>query len=147
MTRRALLVALLALGSALPVRADWRGSGEVPIGGDGNVLLVQARVNGRASGTFLLDSGASICAVSADIARRAGARPSGDTVVLQTANGKVRAPLLRLHDLSVGGVRVSDVTAVVHDDLPNDLDGIVGLSFLNHFNYSVDARNRILRLR
>ena len=85
--------------------------------------------------------------MSADIARRAGARPSGDTVVLQTANGKVRAPLLRLHDLSVGGVRVSDVTAVVHDDLPNDLDGIVGLSFLNHFNYSVDARNRILRLR
>jgi predicted aspartyl protease len=68
-------------------------------------------------------------------------------VQLQTANGVVTAPLVRLHSVDVGGNRARDVAAVVHPAVPPPLDGVIGLSFLDHFTYAVDPRRHILRLR
>jgi aspartyl protease family protein len=98
-------------------------------------------------GLFLLDTGSTLCVLSRDVARRLALPPTGNTVTVQTANGNVRSPVLRLADVDVGGTRVGDVEAVVHDKLPDGIDGMVGLSFLNRFSYSIDPRRRTLRLQ
>ena len=145
------LVLLLGVASALlaePARAEWAAGAqsEVPLDGDGAAWRVRATLDGNVSGLFLLDTGASLCVLAPTVARRLRLAPAGQ-VQLQTANGVVTAPLVQLRSIDVGGNRARDVMAVVHPAVPPPLDGVIGLSFLDHFTYSVDPRRHVLRLR
>jgi clan AA aspartic protease (TIGR02281 family) len=126
--------------------AEWTAGGrtEVPLDSNGSSWFVRATLNGNVSGTFLIDTGATLCVVTPTTARRLGFTPTGEEVELRTANGVVRAPILRLRTIDVGNNRARDVAAVVHDSVP--VDGIIGLSYLNNFSYAVDPRKRVLRL-
>ncbi|HLK10362.1 MAG TPA: retropepsin-like aspartic protease [Candidatus Binatia bacterium] len=149
MVRRLLRAAAAVLLLVAPAAAEWVNAPrtEVPLEGDGTTWIVRATVNGRASGRFLLDTGASLCVVTPTLLERIGLHASDESVALQTANGVVTAPLVRLADLAVSGNRAGGVAAVVYGGVPAGLDGIVGLSFLNRFSYSVDPQRRVLRLR
>ena len=145
------LVLLLGVASALlaePTRAEWAAGAqsEVPLDGDGAAWRVRATLDGNVSGLFLLDTGASLCVLAPTVARRLRLAPAGQ-VQLQTANGVVTAPLVQLRSIDVGGNRARDVMAVVHPAVSPPLDGVIGLSFLDHFTYSVDPRRHVLRLR
>ena len=148
MRGRIVLLALGALLVAMPLAADWAGGlqREVPLDGNGNTWLVHATVNGSMSGLFLLDTGASYCVLAPTAARRLGVKASGENVEIRTANGVVRAPVIELATVDVGGNRARQVRAIVHPAVAPPLDGIIGLSFLNHFSYGVDPRRRVLRL-
>ena len=148
MRGRIVLLALVALLVAMPLAADWAGGlqREVPLDGNGNTWLVHATVNGSMSGLFLLDTGASYCVLAPTAARRLGVKASGENVEIRTANGVVRAPVIELATVAVGGNRARQVRAIVHPAVAPPLDGIIGLSFLNHFSYGVDPRRRVLRL-
>jgi len=148
MRGRIVLLALGALLIAMPLAADWAGGlqREVPLDGNGNTWLVHATVNGSMSGLFLLDTGASYCVLAPTAARRLGVKASGESVEIRTANGVVRAPVIELATVDVGGNRARQVRAIVHPAVAPPLDGIIGLSFLNHFSYGVDPRRRVLRL-
>ena len=148
MRGRILLLALVALLVAMPLAADWAGGlqREIPLDGNGNTWLVHATVNGSMSGLFLLDTGASYCVLAPTAARRLGVKASGESVEIRTANGVVRAPVIELATVDVGGNRARQVRAIVHPAVAPPLDGIIGLSFLNHFSYGVDPRRRVLRL-
>ncbi len=148
MRGRIVLLALVALLVAMPLAADWAGGlqREVPLDGNGNTWLVHATVNGSMSGLFLLDTGASYCVLAPTAARRLGVKASGENVEIRTANGVVRAPVIELATVDVGGNRARQVRAIVHPAVAPPLDGIIGLSFLNHFSYGVDPRRRVLRL-
>ena len=140
----ALVVALVAS----PTGAQWHSGGaKIPLDGDGHVWTVRAKLNDHVSGQFLLDTGASVCVLAPAIARRLDLDETGMDVELRTANGVVRAPLVRVHSIEVGRNRAEDVTAVVHPAVSGKLDGVLGLSFLNTFDsYSIDAREHTLRL-
>ncbi|TMA43916.1 MAG: TIGR02281 family clan AA aspartic protease [Deltaproteobacteria bacterium] len=148
MRGRIVLLALVALLVAMPLAADWAGGlqREVPLDGNGNTWLVHATVNGSMNGLFLLDTGASYCVLAPTAARRLGVKASGENVEIRTANGVVRAPVIELATVDVGGNRARQVRAIVHPAVAPPLDGIIGLSFLNHFSYGVDPRRRVLRL-
>ena len=148
MRGRIVLLALGALLVAMPLAADWAGGlqREVPLDGNGNTWLVHATVNGSMNGLFLLDTGASYCVLAPTAARRLGVKASGESVEIRTANGVVRAPVIELATVDVGGNRARQVRAIVHPAVAPPLDGIIGLSFLNHFSYGVDPRRRVLRL-
>jgi clan AA aspartic protease (TIGR02281 family) len=148
MRGRIFLLALVALLVAMPLAADWAGGlqREVPLDGNGNTWLVHATVNGSMSGLFLLDTGASYCVLAPTAARRLGVKATGENVEIRTANGVVRAPVIELATVDVGGNRARQVRAIVHPAVAPPLDGIIGLSFLNHFSYGVDPRRRVLRL-
>ena len=148
MTRLVLLLGVASVLLAEPARAEWAAGAqsEVPLDGDGAAWRVRATLDGNVSGLFLLDTGASLCVLAPTVARRLRLAPAGQ-VQLQTANGVVTAPLVRLRSIDVGGNRARDVMAVVHPAVPPPLDGVIGLSFLDHFTYSVDPRRHVLRLR
>ncbi len=142
------MAALLVVLAASPTVAQWRSGGsEIPLDGEGNVWTLRAKLNDRVSGTFLLDTGASVCVLAPAIARKLDLEDTGTDVELRTANGVVKAPLVRIDSIQVGRDRAEDVTAVVHPAVADSLDGVLGLSFLNTFDgYSIDTRNHTLRL-
>ena len=142
-------LAALVLLCGHPARADWAGGAmtEVPLESNGASWFVRATINGTQRGLFLVDTGASLCVLAPSMASKLSLHPSGEQVELHTANGVVKAPVVKLSSVDVGGNRARDVQAVVHGAVGPPLDGIIGLSFLNEFSYAVDPRRRVLRLR
>lgn len=123
---------------------------EAHLTGDGSQLLVEARLNGRFSGVFLLDTGASYCVITPRTARRLGikrTKPGDEPVILATPTGEIEAPMTHLLTIEVANVRAGNVSTVIYPAVEEPLSGILGLSFLSQFEFSVDSRRRVLRLR
>jgi clan AA aspartic protease (TIGR02281 family) len=138
-----LLAAILVVAPA----AGERPPSEVPLHGDGTRWTVQATIDGTTRGHFLVDTGASYCVVARAVARDLALAPTGRSVTLHTANGAVRAPVVRLRTLDVGTTRAVDVDAIVHDAVGPEIDGVIGLNFLNRFRYAIDPQRRTLHLQ
>ena len=144
MRAAAVLAALLLV---VPAVAEWHGAhAPVPLRGDGTSWMVHATLDGRVQGLFLLDTGASYCVVAPALARTLALAPTGSFTTVQTANGPVRAPVVRIRTLELGGTRAHDVQAIVHDAVGPGLDGVIGLNFLNRYRYSIDPQRRVLGL-
>ncbi len=99
----------------------------------------EGRIDGRRL-DFLIDTGASVIALTAEDAASLGLHP-GDSeyrVMLKTANGVVRAAPTTLGMVEIGGIIVRDVVAVVMPDgaLSENLLGMSFLTRLRHFEYS-----------
>jgi clan AA aspartic protease (TIGR02281 family) len=143
-----LLVLPLVLALAIvPASGEWMAvRAPVPLRGDGTSWLVQATINGRAEGLFLLDTGASYCVIAPSLARELALPPTGSFATVLTANGPVKAPVVRLRSLDLNGTRAQDVQAIVHDAVGPKLDGVIGLNFLNRYRYAVDPQRRELEL-
>jgi aspartyl protease family protein len=100
---------------------------------------VDARIDGRHL-TFMVDTGASVIALTAGDAGRLGVHPAPHEFVteVKTANGTVRAAPIRLDRVEVGDLAVRDVEALVLPDaaLGDNLLGLSFLSRLRRFEYS-----------
>jgi hypothetical protein len=59
----------------------------------------------------------------------------------------VAASLVELESVEVEGERLVRVQALVLDAVEPPLIGIIGLSFLSHFRYSVDGAGGVLELK
>ena len=98
----------------------------------------EARIDGRAV-RVLIDTGASVVALTREDALRLGLRPMATdfTATVQTASGPVRAAPVRLTSVSVAGARVDDVQAlIVEEGLPYSLLGMSYLGRLSRFEAS-----------
>ena len=106
---------------------------------------VRAYINGVAI-PFLVDTGASDVALSADAAERIGInlRNLKYTRGYQTANGVIYAAPVTLRDVRIGDLRVYDVEASVTKS--NIGMSLLGMSFLNRLS-SFEVRGRELILR
>jgi len=143
-----LFVAALLSGSAAAQNQRPALVYDVPLEiGDGKHLIVHGTVNGLVSGPMLVDTGSSYCVLTRATARRLGfALPRGTTVPVVTANGEVEVDRFHLPAVQLAGARVTAVETVVMDAVEPPLIGIVGLSLLNRFRYSVDVARGTLRL-
>lgn len=143
--RKSVWAALVLLGFA----PTGFAAQEIQLEKHPGALVVEATFNRRFTGRFLLDTGATYCVLDEATARKAKlrGRTSGEQVRLLTANGPVRASLARARKIELGGAAARDVAvAVVRDNPVHGLDGIIGLSFLENFVYTVDAEAGVLRL-
>jgi aspartyl protease family protein len=90
-----------------------------------------ARIEGQHI-EFMIDTGASVIALTETDAIRIGVRPApGDyRATVTTANGRVKAAPVRLASVDVGGLVVRDVEAMV---LPDGAlsENLLGMSFLS----------------
>jgi aspartyl protease family protein len=95
---------------------------------------------------MLVDTGASDVCISASTARRLGLSPSGGRKrVMQTANGQSTALPTVLRNVSLGGLYVSDVEALILTPEAGEVN-LLGESFLKRL-VSVEQRNGTLVLR
>ena len=64
---------------------------------------------------------------------------------LSTAGGYINAPLVTLGSIDVNGAVVQHIPVVVLDSTV-PYDGLLGMSFLDHFDVSIDRRAGQMRL-
>ena len=100
---------------------------------------VNGRVDGKNMG-FMVDTGASVIALTARDAARLGIRPPlrEFTAEVKTANGTVRAARVQLNRVEIDDVTVRDVAALIVPDeaLSENLLGLSFLSKLRRFEYT-----------
>lgn len=117
-----------ASGRSMTVKRDRRGH-----------FQVEAKVDGRRL-DFMVDTGASVIALTTKDARRLGIFPSFNEfrVPVRTANGTVKAAAVTLGSVDVGGLVVRDVPALVIGDnaLGENLLGLSYLTRLKRFEYA-----------
>jgi aspartyl protease family protein len=105
---------------------------------------VTARIDGRHL-DFMVDTGASVIALTARDAARLGVRPmrSDYTATVTTANGTIKAAPTLLDAVELDGLTVRDVQALV---LPDDALGenLLGLSFLSKLRRFEYAGGKLL---
>jgi aspartyl protease family protein len=126
--------------TARPDERTSSGTDSVVVPRDGyGHFRTEGRIDGRRL-DFLIDTGASVIALTADDAATLGIHPGASEyrVMLKTANGVVHAAPTTLGMVEIGGILVRDVTAVVMPDgaLSENLLGMSFLSRLRHFEYS-----------
>lgn len=96
---------------------------------------------------MMVDTGATVAALSYDDADRIGLRPtpSDFNVPVQTANGVAHAARARLRDVRIGSVSLRDVDALV---LPRAIasQSLLGMSFLKRLSgFGYEAGRLVLR--
>ena len=74
-----------------------------------------------------------------------------DTTLLtiNTAGGSVQVNMSYLSSLHVGRAKAQNVAVAIHDlpDMPEHIEGLLGMSFLKHFLITLDAEQSRLILR
>jgi aspartyl protease family protein len=150
-----LILSLLFIGSAglpgftenAPTRPHYTlmALTELKAGAMGH-YTVSARIN-RTDIDVMVDTGASVVALSYEDAQNAGLRPNtlDFSVPVSTANGSVKAARVTLDRVEIDRVRVDDVDALV---LPKGaLHGtLLGMSFLSKLS-SFKSENGVLTLK
>jgi len=101
----------------------------IPMSRDGH-FWVRARING-VERKLLVDSGATITALSVDTANAAGLEPekSPFPIILKTANGPVAARTSRIASLRIGNVVARNLPVVVSPSF-GDTE-VIGMNFLS----------------
>lgn len=113
----------------------------------GGNWFAQVRLNDSKTARFLVDTGASACVISPELARVLDIRldHQAQAVPLQTIAGVTRGQIVKIPSLRVGDVEAEDVIAVVHPLGPL-MDGILGNTFLSRFTVTLDPERGLLRL-
>ena len=121
----------------------------VPFQKQGQVVIVEATLNKKTAAKFIVDTGASYTMISSAVAKELAidASQNGQTVPFQTANGLIQAPLISLESITVGGMEINNLTAAVHDVVPDSkVSGLLGLNFLANFRMDIDTQKGLLHL-
>lgn len=107
------------------------------------VLVIPVEVHGPTGWlelSMMVDTGAEVSTLTVrgrtTLALDAAQAP---TQRLETANGIVEAPLVRMPPLRLAGAEHTTTTAVLCDTCPDDIDGMIGLNLLASYDMAVDA--------
>jgi len=110
--------------------------------------IAQVRLNDSRTARLVVDTGASLCVVSPELAADLGVRPGprAEMVPMQVVGGVTAGPRVTLASMRVGDAEVENVAAVIHSIGPG-IDGLLGNSFLGRFTVTVDPDRGVLVLR
>jgi clan AA aspartic protease (TIGR02281 family) len=123
-----------------PACASMAGPGRAVIRFRPGDASINATVKiGRARGTFIVDTGASLTVISRQLADKLGLSPS-KPIVVHTAGGVTEARLAMVDAMEVQGVRARRIPVAVLDSLPEGADGLLGLSFLARFSLQLETQ-------
>ncbi len=107
---------------------------------------VDALIDGE-SVHMLVDTGATMVSISANLASRLGVYPDSHRPkwIMHTANGDSTASPVTLKNISLGSIYMNDVEALIVDASAGEVN-LLGESFLKRLT-SVEQRNGMLVLR
>ncbi|MCJ2186089.1 retropepsin-like aspartic protease family protein [Novosphingobium beihaiensis] len=115
----------------------------VPMQPDGH-FWIRARVNGLER-DFLVDTGATLTAISSETARHADLRanPLRRSVMMRTANGTIRAEVATIDELRMGNIVARELDAVVAPGLGDA--NVIGMNLLSRLaSWRVENNTLIL---
>ncbi|MCU7935645.1 MAG: retroviral-like aspartic protease family protein [Candidatus Thiodiazotropha sp. (ex Dulcina madagascariensis)] len=120
--------------------------------GDAAVVLKRNRAGhyvapGHINGvpvTYLLDTGATFVAVSAELAQKAGLQ-RGMPAQSRTANGVVRSWLTEIDQLQLGPIVMREVKATIMPNMPEN-EVLLGMSFLRHLALKQEGDELVISL-
>lgn len=123
----------------------------IPLIRSGNSLLLDVSIN-SSSMRLLLDTGASITALSSDTIRRLGLKATGRSISLSTANGLIQSKLYSADRLSLGRLRLENLLiAEVDLGRKGQVQGLLGTDVLKQvgkqFSYLIDDQQNALIFR
>lgn len=127
----------------LPEQVVEGGETRVEMERDGHFWL-SATVNGVPA-QFLVDTGATLTAVSAEIAETAGLSPRGGglPVIMQTANGAIAAEMTSIDELRFGNVAARGLDAIIAPGLGRT--NVMGMNLLSRLaSWRVEGETMIL---
>lgn len=122
----------------------------VPVDNTLGGRVAKVTINDEVTGSFVVDTGASVVTVSETMAKRLGLRYDPEKPIpMQLADGGTTDAFpVWLGSLQVGEARAENVQAVVMASAPGPgLDGLLGMSFLNNFRVSFDGSEGEMVLR
>ena len=136
-----LAVAVPQIG--LPEQVVEGGETRITMAGDGHFRL-RAELNGVPA-NFLVDTGATLTAVSQSLAERAGLEPrrGGLPVSIGTANGPVAAQLSTIDELRFGNVAARGLDVIIAPTLGET--NVVGMNLLSRLaSWRVEGDQMVL---
>ena len=110
-------------------------------------FMVDAMIDRRRRLSLLLDTGASLSSIYRRRAENLDLNlDAAPRVRLQTANGIVRAPLIRVERFSVADIELENFELAVLPDADDDSDGLLGMNYLGRFDFYIDQDEAYLYL-
>ncbi len=115
-------------------------------------MSILVNLNNKVDAEMVLDTGASLMLITRNIARKLGInldRLKPDMTVTLADGRSVKAARIILDSVKVEDSQVKNVIASVLMEEGKDLDigdGLLGMSFLKHFNFKIDQKNKRLIL-
>lgn len=120
--------------------------------GDGRSLRVDAEIDGPEIGqrfSMILDTGATFSTLSKEALSNVGIaiEPDAPWVELQTAGGRIEAPLVLVDAVWLGDVRVGWITVAVCEACSSPpVMGLLGLNVLQRFRVAIDHELKHIEL-
>ncbi|GJL64871.1 MAG: hypothetical protein NPIRA04_35250 [Nitrospirales bacterium] len=123
----------------------------IPVTSYGGSLLVTVQLNQTREVQLILDTGATMTVLSQDVALDLGLISSSKTqlTTVYTAGGPIQVNVSTVDSIQAGTAQVHDVDVAIHDlpDGQKGIDGLLGMSFLNHFLVTLDTNQGLLHLK
>jgi clan AA aspartic protease (TIGR02281 family) len=114
-------------------------------------LVIEAMVNGKAHAFLVVDTGAPDITLTANMARKLGIDLGSIRCVSESMflNGKHKVGRVILDSVKMGDLEEKNIAADVMLEDDKEIDkalkgGLLGLSFLNRFNITLDRKNSTL---
>ena len=134
------------------LQEEARKPKEVAFIRDTRGIVLDCLLNNKTKATLVLDTGATYVMIRKNIAEKLGIDvynlPINQTLSL--ANGQqVAGKYFILDSVKINGIEAKNIEAVVLLDEDIDLgfsDGLLGISFLERFNFQIDYKNNKLIL-
>ena len=148
MSRWAIALVALVLG-CVPSRPPTFFSGGIVeqrlVEDSSNSIIVRVHVNGREL-RFILDSGASISAVTTETAHLLGIHPYGTTLVNDVVTPVARVETLAVGDAKHHQLRIAIVNLPAAKRMKVEHDGILGLDVLGRYDVVIDFGQKRMAL-
>jgi len=110
----------------------------IPLKREGKALFVQVSFNDLVSVPLMVDTGAALTVISTKTAQRLGLDLDRVALIpMRSTSGTFLAHLTKVRSMRVGNAIVKDVEVIVHDIAPGREQGLLGMSFLDHFNVTI----------
>jgi len=98
---------------------------------------------------LILDTGAILTAISSSVLNVIGYNTETITESYEiiTANGIIELPKLKVDKIAIGNVEAKDIEVMCHD-IPElaEIQGLLGLSFLQYFRTVIDYKQGYLEI-
>jgi clan AA aspartic protease (TIGR02281 family) len=130
-------------------RKDMEGI-VIPLVPDGQGhFLADVLINNTVHASLIVDTGSPVVMLTSSFIQQLRIDPSQSNMgYVEILNGKYKAAAISLDSVRIGEAQAQDVSAtVLLEDSKGIKDGLLGLSFLNKFHFTLDQTGQKLILR